>query len=98
MTITHNWLTTALRATAKSRRALCPPIYGNAFFAAVYTLEHSLPSVENTRNSAIIFSMRGREMVTSTLLAFLERYARKLQAGGNRLMLAGVEPRVMKEL
>ena len=37
-------------------------------------------------------------MVTSTLLAFLERYAKKARAGGNRLMLAGVEAGVKKEL
>jgi sulfate permease, SulP family len=73
-------------------------VYGNAFFAAVYTLEQGLPSLERTTHAAVIFSMRGRDVVTTTFLAFLERYAKKLQAGGNRLLLAGVEPRVREQL
>ena len=85
-------------AEFSSNQATILGVYGNAFFAAVYTLEHRLPSVENTRNATIIFSMRGREVVMSSFLAFLERYAQKLRAGGNRLMLAGVEPGVKKEL
>jgi SulP family sulfate permease len=73
-------------------------VYGNAFFAAVYTLEQGLPSLERTTHAAVIFSMRGHDAVTTTFLAFLERYAKKLQPGGNRLILAGVEPRVREQL
>jgi SulP family sulfate permease len=73
-------------------------VYGNAFFAAVYTIEENLPSIDKTKNAAVIFSMRGHDAVTTTLLAFLERYAKKLQAGGNRLILAGVEPGVKEQL
>jgi SulP family sulfate permease len=73
-------------------------VYGNAFFAAVYTLEQGLPSIEKTTHAAVIFSMRGRDTVTPTFLAFLERYAKKMHAGGNRLILAGVEPRVKEQL
>jgi sulfate permease, SulP family len=73
-------------------------VYGNAFFAPVYTLEQGLPSIERTIHAAVIFSMRGRDTVTTTFVAFLERYAKKLQAGGNRLILAGVEPRVKEQL
>ena len=73
-------------------------VYGNAFFAAIYTLEHNLPSIENTKHAVIIFPMRGRDVVMSSFLAFLERYAKKVRAGGNRLVLCGVEPEVKKEL
>jgi len=71
--------------------------YGNAFFAAVASLEALLPAVEGARNAVVIFGLRGRESITTSGIVMLERYARNLQAGGNRLMLAGVEPRVRRE-
>jgi hypothetical protein len=48
-------------------------VYGNAFFAAVYTLERNLPAVDRTTNAAIILTMRGRNVVMASFLAFLER-------------------------
>jgi SulP family sulfate permease len=72
--------------------------YGNAFFAAVYTLEAALPAPENADNSIVIFGLRGRESLTSSAVVMLERYVRRLQARGNKLMLVGVEPRVRREL
>jgi SulP family sulfate permease len=72
--------------------------YGNAFFAAVYTLEAALPAPENAENSVVIFGLRGRESITSSAVAMLERYLRRLQARGNKLMLFGVEPSVRRAL
>jgi SulP family sulfate permease len=72
--------------------------YGNAFFAAVYTLEAALPAPENTDNSVVIFGLRGRESMTSSAIAMLERYVRRLEARGNKLMLVGVEPPVRRAL
>jgi SulP family sulfate permease len=72
--------------------------YGNAFFAAVYTLEAALPAPENADNSVVIFGLRGRESITSSAVAMLERYVRRLQARGNKLMLFGVEPSVRHAL
>lgn len=72
--------------------------YGNAFFAAVQTLEKKLPSIDQTQNAVLLYSMRGQDTITTTALAFLERFARKLEKGNNRLMLVGVEPRVMQQL
>jgi SulP family sulfate permease len=72
--------------------------YGNAFFAAVYTLEAALPAPESADNSVVIFGLRGRESITSSAIAMLERYVRRLQARGNRLMLFGVEPPMRREL
>jgi SulP family sulfate permease len=72
--------------------------YGNAFFAAVYTLEAALPAPENTDNSVVIFGLRGRETITSSAVAMLERYVHRLQARGNKLMLVGVEPPVKRAL
>jgi SulP family sulfate permease len=72
--------------------------YGNSFFAAVPTLEAALPAVEGAKNTVVIFGLRGRESITASGIVLLERYARKLQAGGNKLMLVGVEPGVRREL
>jgi SulP family sulfate permease len=70
--------------------------YGNAFFAAAASLEALLPAVEGAKNAVVIFGLRGRESLTTSGIVMLERYARKLQAGGNKLMLVGVEPRVRR--
>ena len=72
--------------------------YGNSFFAAVPTLEAALPAVEGAKNAVVIFGLRGRESITTSGIVLLERYARKLHAGGNKLMLVGVEPGVRREL
>jgi sulfate permease, SulP family len=72
--------------------------YGNAFFAAVPALEGALPAVEGAKNAVVILGFRGRECITTSGVALLERYARKLHAGGNKLMLVGVEPGVRREL
>jgi SulP family sulfate permease len=71
--------------------------HGNAFFAAVAGLEALLPAAEGAKNAVVIFGLRGRESLTTSGIVMLERYARKLQAGGNKLMLVGVEPRVRRE-
>ncbi len=42
--------------------------------------------------------LHGMDLIGSTALAFLERYSRKLAAGGNKLMLYGVERRALKSL
>jgi len=70
--------------------------HGNGFFAAVATLEALLPAVEGAHNAVVIFGLRGRESITTSGIVMLERYARKLQAGGNKLMLVGVESRVRR--
>jgi SulP family sulfate permease len=70
---------------------------GNAFFAAVARLEALLPAVGEARNAVVIFGLRGRESITTSGIVMLERYARKLQAGENKLILVGVEPRVRRE-
>jgi SulP family sulfate permease len=72
--------------------------YGNAFFAAVYALEASLPRPEEARNAVVLFGLRGREALTSSAIAMLERYLRRLRSGRNELMLVGVEPGVKREL
>jgi SulP family sulfate permease len=73
-------------------------VYGASFFAGVSKLERSLPAVRDEAHAAMILRLRGRDLVGATALAFVERYAKRLRAGANRLLLCGVEPRVMEEL
>jgi hypothetical protein len=42
-------------------------VYGNAYFATVYTLAQGLPSIENTRHAAVLFSLSRRGAITTTL-------------------------------
>jgi sulfate permease, SulP family len=72
--------------------------HGNGFFAAVATLEALLPAAKGATNAVVIFGLRGRESITASGIVMLERYAGKLQAEGNKLMLVGVEPRVRRAL
>jgi SulP family sulfate permease len=83
-----------LRLTSNEVTAL--HAHGNGFFAAVATLEALLPAVEGAHNAVVIFGLRGRESITTSGIVMLERYARKLQASGNKLMLFGVESRVRR--
>jgi SulP family sulfate permease len=80
----------------KSNEVTALHAHGNGFFAAVATLEALLPAVEGAHNAVVIFGLRGRESITTSGIVMLERYARKLQAGGNKLMLVGVESRVRR--
>ena len=47
---------------------------------------------------AVIFRMRGRTQIDSTMVRVLERYAQQLQANGGKLILAGVGEHVMEQL
>lgn len=41
---------------------------------------------------------RGRKEIGSTIIGVVDRYARKLQARGGKLMLVGVSQRVLEQL
>jgi SulP family sulfate permease len=72
--------------------------YTAPFFAAIDKFGESLPSAENTQNAVVILTGRGRDEANDTFLSWLQRYAAELERGGNRLMMAEVGPRVMKQL
>jgi SulP family sulfate permease len=71
---------------------------GSLFFAGVAELEEKLPEVGQARRTAVIFRLRDRDEVGSTFIRGLDRYARTLQAGGNLLMLEGMNERVVEQL
>jgi SulP family sulfate permease len=73
-------------------------MYGSLFFAGARTLEDHLPNADDTRNAALVLSLRGHGEMGSTFLNVLKRYAGSLQARGNTLMLIGVEDTLLEQL
>lgn len=72
--------------------------YGNLFFAAAATLEKHLPNAEEAKQAVVILILRGQPEVGSTFIGVLRRYAAAIQAGGGRLMLTGIDPRLRYQL
>jgi SulP family sulfate permease len=72
--------------------------WGALFFAGARTLEELLPRVQQARRPIVILRLRGRSQIRSTLVRIVERYAKKLQANGGKLMLSGVSERVKEQL
>jgi len=71
---------------------------GSLFFAGVAELEEKLPDVGQAQGTIVIFRLRDRDEVGSTFIRALDRYARTLQAAGNRLMLEGLNEQVIDQL
>lgn len=74
-------------------------VAGNLYFAAVARLEDLLPvPASNSGASVVILRLRDNQYLGSTGISFLREYARKLEAGGGRLLLAGVSQDVQRQL
>jgi len=71
---------------------------GSLFFAGAAKFEDQLPEVGQAKRAVVILRLRDRDEVGSTFLRVVERYARSLQASGNKLMLAGINDRVQEQL
>jgi SulP family sulfate permease len=76
---------------------LLQPI-GSLFFAGAAEFEEDLPEVGDVHGAVVIIRLRDRDEVGSTFIRVIERYARKLQSNGCRLMLAGINDRVWEQL
>ncbi len=87
-----------LPAKLSSRKPTIIGVYGNLYFAAVSTLENSLPDPADSEIPVVILRLRGNQYLGSTGINLLERYASQLEARGGKLMLCGVEPRVEGQL
>lgn len=74
-------------------------VAGNLYFAAVARLEDLLPvPAGNGGASVVILRLRDNQYLGSTGISFLREYARKLDAGGGRLLLAAVSQDVQRQL
>ena len=72
--------------------------YGSQYFATIETMEKKLPSTKEVKNAAIIFVDRDIEETNNTFISWLQRYTKKLQASGSRLILAEIHPNVKEQL
>ncbi len=85
-------------AALESGTVVVLDIFGSLLFAGSRTLEARLPDPAAAHGSAVILRLRGRTNLASTAMQVLARYARRLDAGGNRLFLSGIEPRLAERL
>ena len=74
-------------------------IAGNLNYAAVPLLEKRLPQPDgNSARPVVVLRLRNNVSLGSTGIRFLKAYARKLEAAGGRLLLAGVSLDVHRQL
>ncbi|MCZ7541287.1 MAG: SulP family inorganic anion transporter [Anaerolineae bacterium] len=73
-------------------------VQGNLFFAAMRDLEQRLPVPSQTRQPVLILRLRGDDMLAGTGTWTLVNYAERLRARGGKLILCGVEDKVLKTL
>jgi SulP family sulfate permease len=73
-------------------------IQGLDFFAEIPTLADSLPPTRNVKKSVVILVIRDLRFLSSTGIKWLEKYVKDLKEGNNHLILADVNPEVVKTL
>jgi SulP family sulfate permease len=61
-------------------------------------LEDQLPRIGEAEGACVILTMHDVDDLGSTVIRVLKRYADGLQRNGGRLMLAGVDPRLFRQL
>ncbi len=71
---------------------------GSLFYAGAAQFENQLPDVDEARRTVVIIGLRDRDEIGSTFVRVIDRYAKQLDSSGNKLMLAGVNERIMEQL
>jgi len=69
---------------------------GFRFFAEIPVLSELMPSVRDVEGATIILRLRGLDTANSTGMKWLGKLLEDLKAGGNQLMVAGVEPQMIE--
>jgi SulP family sulfate permease len=73
-------------------------LFGNLTFAGAETLEAKMPAVKSAERSVVILRLRAQEGIGTSFTNVLERYSQQLKNQGGKLMVAGVNPRVKRQL
>ena len=73
-------------------------VSGSVYFATLRAIERSLPDPRGTEGAVVILALRGRVEAGTGLFRMLERYARRLHAQNDRLILTEVDPRLLEGL
>ena len=71
---------------------------GSLFFAGAAEFEEHLPEVGEAQRTVVIIGLRDRDEIGSTFVRIIERYAKQLDGSGNKLMLAGMNDRIIQQL
>lgn len=93
-----SWETQDPPKELKSNEATVLVVQGLDFFAEVPSFADQLPSIRGVSNAAIILVIRDMHTISSTAIKWLERVVTDLKKGGNILMLADVDPKVIEVL
>lgn len=73
--------------------------YGSIFFASAGALEEQLPDLtDETTNSVVVLILAMHSDLGSTMLEVVERYNQDLKKHKSKLMLSGVDTKVMTQL
>jgi len=88
----------AVPDTLRSREIVILLPVGSLFFAGAAYFESQLPEIGDARHAAVIIILRDRDKIGSTFVRVIDRYAQKLDATGNKLILTGVSEGVMEQL
>jgi SulP family sulfate permease len=71
---------------------------GSLFFAGSAEFEEHLPDIGDAQRAVVIFRLRDRDEVGSTFVRVIKRYGTQVEESGNKLILAGLNERVMEQL
>ena len=71
---------------------------GSLFFAGAAEFEEQLPEIGEAHRTVVIVGLRDRDEIGSTFVRIVERYTNQLDATGNKLMLVGMNERIMEQL
>ena len=93
-----SWEDHPLPEPMPSNEVVVIEVRGTAFFASVYMFDELLPSLKGTTNSVVIIRAPDRQLESLTALKWVVKYAAKLRATGNKLMLADVEQKTFDKL
>lgn len=73
-------------------------VYGSLFWAAARRVEEMLPLGQQGGRAAVVLVLRGHSELGATFFNVLTRYARSLAASGDKLLLAGLDESVRRQL
>jgi SulP family sulfate permease len=81
-----------------SNEVMVLSLRGFQFYADIPRLAEQLPSLDDASGSVVVVRMRDVDDVQSTGVRALDDYRRRVVAGGNQLVLAGVRPKAAATL
>ena len=81
-----------------SRSVTVLQVYGTLFYATADKLAEKLPHSKDAERPVVILRLRNQRSIGSTFIRLLENYATQMQASGGKLMLAGINEKVLYQL